>query len=192
MPLSAQGLLRCMLIVPFHLSLPQPFLLHLLLDTARGMAYVHSRGICHGDLKACNVLVASDPGSPYGCCAKVSDFGLSRALALGASHLSTRTYSTVTHMAPELLASGHLRQASDVYSFGIMGGGAGGMWVLPACPTAYDWHKGAALVGAMSSIKHHHAFLHMAGFVPSGHQTICMLLTTIAIAPPHSVRGAHR
>ncbi len=100
---------------------PQPFLLHLLLDAARGMAYVHSRGICHGDLKACNVLVAAEPGRPFGCCAKVRDFGLSRALALGASHLSTRSYGTVTHMVPELLASGHLRQASDVYSFGIMG-----------------------------------------------------------------------
>jgi serine/threonine protein kinase len=66
------------------------------------------------------VLVASAPGSPYGCVAKVADFGLSRALVRGASHLSTRSYGTVTHMSPELLACGHLRQANDVYSFGIM------------------------------------------------------------------------
>ena len=78
--------------------------------------------------QACNVLVTSDPADPFGCRAQVSDFGLSRALSQGASHLSTRTYGTVTHMAPELLSSGHLRQASDVYSFGIMRGRPGLAW----------------------------------------------------------------
>jgi serine/threonine protein kinase len=122
---------------------PQPLLLAHLLDVARGMAYVHSQGICHGDLKAANVLLARDPSAPHGCTAKVADFGLSRALAMGASHLSTRTYGTVTHMAPELLSSGHLRQANDVYSFGIMSeqhprtswlAGPGRSWLaVPVC-----------------------------------------------------------
>jgi hypothetical protein len=55
----------------------------------------------------------------------------------------------VTHMAPELLASGHLRQASDVYSFGIMGGWAG--WVLPlrASMSANESYTNAAMVSAM-------------------------------------------
>jgi serine/threonine protein kinase len=100
----------------------QPLLCKLLLDVTHGMAYVHSQGICHGDLKAANVLITSDASEPHGCVARVADFGLSRALGMGLSHLSTRTYGTVTHMAPELLASGHMRQASDVYSFGILSG----------------------------------------------------------------------
>jgi serine/threonine protein kinase len=45
---------------------------------------------------------------------------LSRALAFGQSHLSTRRYGTVTHQPPELLVAGKLTPAADVYSFGIM------------------------------------------------------------------------
>ena len=99
------------------------------------------------------MLVASDPAAPFGCTAKVADFGLSRALALGASHLM-RTRSTVTHMAPELLASGHLRQASDVYSFAILrgclvlllGSGWAGLLLL-GCARAAELLLGSARAG---------------------------------------------
>lgn len=36
------------------------------------------------------------------------------------SHLSTMRYGTVTHQPPELLVSGKLTPAADIYSFGIM------------------------------------------------------------------------
>jgi serine/threonine protein kinase len=45
----------------------------------------------------------TEPQDPDGLMAAVADFGLSRALAFGQSHLSTRRYGTVTHMPPELL-----------------------------------------------------------------------------------------
>ena len=84
------------------------------------MSHLHNRNICHGDLKCENVLLKSDTSEPDGVTAKVADFGLSRALAAGQSHLSTRRYGTVTHMPPELLSTGKLAVAADVYSFGIM------------------------------------------------------------------------
>jgi serine/threonine protein kinase len=43
--------------------------------------------------------------------AKVSDFGLSRALQAGQSHRSTRTFGTLNHTAPELLRLGRLSPA---------------------------------------------------------------------------------
>jgi mitogen-activated protein kinase kinase kinase 11 len=89
-------------------------------DVALGLAHLHAQNICHGDLKCENVLLRSDTSDPEGVTAKVADFGLSRALAVGQSHLSTRRYGTVTHMPPELLSSGKLTVAADVYSFGIM------------------------------------------------------------------------
>ena len=89
-------------------------------DVAAGLSHLHSQNICHGDLKCENVLLRSDSSDPEGVSAKVADFGLSRALAIGQSHLSTRRYGTVTHMPPELLSAGKLTVAADVYSFGIM------------------------------------------------------------------------
>ena len=38
---------------------------------------------------------------------QVSDFGMSRELDVK-SRIETKTYGTVTHMAPELLSNGHL------------------------------------------------------------------------------------
>jgi serine/threonine protein kinase len=95
-------------------------LLRRALDVASGLAYLHSRSVCHGDLKWENVLLKSERQDTDGVIAKIADFGLSRALAFGQSHLSTRRYGTVTHMPPELLVAGKLTPAADVYSFGIM------------------------------------------------------------------------
>jgi hypothetical protein len=49
--------------------------------------------------QASNVLLAADPDAPFGVAARLSDFGLSRALAAGQTHASTRTVGTVTHCA---------------------------------------------------------------------------------------------
>ncbi|WIA39949.1 hypothetical protein OEZ86_013381 [Tetradesmus obliquus] len=46
-------------------------------DVAAGVSYLHSRNVCHGDLKCENVLLRSEGQDPYGCLAKVADFGLS-------------------------------------------------------------------------------------------------------------------
>lgn len=52
--------------------------------------------------------------------AKVSDFGVSARLLDGATHRSTTSLGTITHMSPEVLRSGRLSKAADVYAFGIM------------------------------------------------------------------------
>jgi len=100
--------------------------LGVLKDVAAGMAYLHARQVCHGDLKAQNVLLAA-VNPPTGTTpaqgpwvAKVADFGLSRALKDDETHRSTRTTGTVTHMPPELLRSGKLMPAGDVYAFGML------------------------------------------------------------------------
>ena len=74
-------------------------------DIAAGMAFLHSKGVAHGDLTGGNVLLASDKSSPSGVVAKVADFGLARAMDVK-SKIETRTYGTVTHMPPELLEKG--------------------------------------------------------------------------------------
>lgn len=94
--------------------------LHTCLDIARGMEYLHDKSVIHGDLKCTNVLLCSTTQSQRGFMAKVADFGLSRQLAVNATHISTNTVGTLTHMPPELLKGRKLVPKADVYSFGIM------------------------------------------------------------------------
>ena len=42
------------------------------------------------------------------------------------TRVETRTYGTITHMAPEVLRSNQISKAADVYSFGVI------LWELAA------------------------------------------------------------
>lgn len=61
------------------------------LEVARGMQYLHSHDVLHGDLSSNNVLLVS-ADNPRGFEAKVTDFGLSRAL--GGQDITTKTVGT--------------------------------------------------------------------------------------------------
>ncbi|KAK9808405.1 hypothetical protein WJX73_001070 [Symbiochloris irregularis] len=121
-------------------------------DIACGANYLHAAGVLHGDLKPANVLLqsrgfaSSSRALPYhpesaeaqtiaaervpsstpvsGITCKLADFGLSRVLSADASHLTTHSFGTVTHMPPELLRDGIFSRAADVYSFAMI------MWEL--------------------------------------------------------------
>ncbi|KIY96377.1 Putative serine/threonine-protein kinase/receptor [Monoraphidium neglectum] len=51
---------------------------------------------------------------------KVADFGLSRIMGEGATHLSTHTLGTITHQCPELIRTGRLSKPADAFSFGVV------------------------------------------------------------------------
>ena len=87
------------------------------LDIARGMEYLHTFSILHGDLSSNNVLLASSDTDGRGFDAKVTDFGLSRVTQ---REVMTKTVGTVSHMPPELLVDGVMTKAGDVYSYGVV------------------------------------------------------------------------
>ncbi|KAJ7818732.1 kinase-like domain-containing protein, partial [Mycena leptocephala] len=92
--------------------------LYILRDIALGLEYLHSRKICHGDLKAINVLVENS-GRALLC-----DFGLARLKADASSRTVTNIAASQIQgsrnwMAPELLNGSRVRMPSDVYAFGM-------------------------------------------------------------------------
>ncbi|TFK66401.1 hypothetical protein BDN72DRAFT_961779 [Pluteus cervinus] len=92
-------------------------LLRYMYEIAKGMEYLHSQGVLHGDLKAANVLV----DDRIHCV--ISDFGQSE-MKNEAARLSGKSLShgTLRWQAPELLMEyGHqqLTTEMDVYSFAI-------------------------------------------------------------------------
>ncbi|BDA50694.1 probable tyrosine-protein kinase SYK at C-terminar half [Coccomyxa sp. Obi] len=98
-------------------------LIECLLDIAAGMAYLHSGNLLHGDLKTANVLLkscAASPGNSRGFTSKIADFGLSRVVCDGATHVSTNSHGTVAYVAPEVLQRGVMAMPADVYSYSML------------------------------------------------------------------------
>jgi serine/threonine protein kinase len=86
------------------------------LQVARGMAYLHSQGITHRDMKSLNVLL----DEKYN--AQIADFGESSFGEISSTgdgpHLGEM--GTPGWAAPELLLGEGVSKASDVFSFGII------------------------------------------------------------------------
>ncbi|KAJ7622505.1 kinase-like domain-containing protein [Roridomyces roridus] len=92
--------------------------LPILRDISLGLEYLHSRKICHGDLKGINVLV-EDTGRALLC-----DFGLTRIKADMTSRTRTAGSPAAVSgsrnwMAPEMLAGALPRPPADIYAFGM-------------------------------------------------------------------------
>jgi len=85
----------------------------ILLDIAKGMAYLHSRGLLHCDLTSSNILLDED-----GTC-KLADFGLSRTLQDPFS-LTGNVYWAAQEVLPFQGFTKSFSKAIDVFSFGVI------------------------------------------------------------------------
>nr|CAB3452407.1 unnamed protein product [Digitaria exilis] len=100
-----------------ELLLPWLRRLEIAVDVAEGLAYLHGLTdgpVVHRDVKPTNVLL-TETGA-----AKLSDFGVSRIVPEGGTHVSTEVRGTRGYVDPESFAAGHVTEAADVYGFGVV------------------------------------------------------------------------
>jgi hypothetical protein len=89
---------------------PAPVLVEFAAQVAEGLAYIHAKGMVHGDLKPSNVLVAAD-GT-----ARLVDLGMARGPGLGPVDLG----GTLGFIAPEMLRGEPPGAAADLYGLGVL------------------------------------------------------------------------
>ncbi len=106
-----------------HYCQKNPALLNrLLLHVLQGLSFLHKRGIIHRDLKPQNILVTETEEGPV---AKITDFGISKALDSG-YHSSSMLMGTIEYMAPEQFnpdkygIDAKIHTNLDLWSFGLM------------------------------------------------------------------------
>lgn len=82
------------------------------IEVANGLAFAHSKGIVHADLKPSNILF--DAGDT----AKICDFGIARTPQEDAD--TPQLYATAMYVAPERIEGKSASVQSDVYGLGLV------------------------------------------------------------------------
>ena len=79
---------------------------------ANGLAFAHSRGIVHADLKPSNILLDQNDKP------KICDFGIARTPAEDSE--SPQLFATALYVAPERIEGRPASVASDIYGLGLV------------------------------------------------------------------------
>jgi serine/threonine-protein kinase len=92
--------------------LPPMLAADLVAQIADALAYLHGRGVVHGDVKPANVL------APEGAPVRLVDFGAARRLS--GVDPERVTFATPEYVAPEVVDGAVPTPAADVYALGIV------------------------------------------------------------------------
>jgi serine/threonine protein kinase len=101
--------------------LPEPAVREIGIQLADGLAYVHSTGMVHRDVKPENILLGTDRSDDESTVrARLSDFGIVRLL--GSERLTSVNFTlgTASYLAPEQARGSDVDPPADVYSLGLV------------------------------------------------------------------------
>ncbi len=107
--------------------------LDITVQVCAGVGHAHKAGLIHCDVKPQNVLITKDGR------AKVTDFGIARALSESGITESSTVWGSPLYFSPEQATGDPPAPASDVYSIGIM------MYEMLAGMPPFQAEKPAAL-----------------------------------------------
>lgn len=95
-------------------KMPHGEVVRILLDVLDGLAYAHSEGMVHRDIKPGNILLTKRGQAVLG------DFGIAQIVGGTRYTISGALMGTLNYMAPEQGMKGHSDVRSDIYSLGIV------------------------------------------------------------------------
>jgi tRNA A-37 threonylcarbamoyl transferase component Bud32 len=93
--------------------LPVEQALEIAFKCARALAFAHTRGVTHRDIKPGNILYATDPTD-----VRISDFGL--AINLGSETTQVTGVGSPAYMSPEQIRDEVVDHRTDLYSLGVV------------------------------------------------------------------------
>ena len=90
----------------------------MLIQAAKGLGYLHSKGILHRDLKLANIFFQKFGDDQYRV--KIGDFGVAINLDHQKPFTKDHDIGNLETRAPEKIQFGEYTKSADVYSFGIV------------------------------------------------------------------------
>jgi eukaryotic-like serine/threonine-protein kinase len=101
--------------------LPLDRAINILVQTGRGLAAAHAKGIVHRDMKPENIYVTQREGRPD--VPKILDFGIAKISGTDGNQHLTRTgtiFGTPFYMSPEQALGQNIDHRADIYAMGVI------------------------------------------------------------------------
>ncbi|WP_019481226.1 serine/threonine-protein kinase [Arthrobacter sp. TB 23] len=112
-------------------------------DLADALAYVHSQGVIHRDVKPANILLYRSDEQDTRLYSKLTDFGIARMVDASAATATGATIGTANYLSPEQAHGTAVDYKSDIYSLGL---------VLLECLTGKKAFPGAVVEAAVARL----------------------------------------